>query len=183
MPVWRVHEEWCKRFGVDEEITREINRLIDCPKKWYQEKYPEVEIDEHRLTIFNAPRLIQLLKTDPCLGLAKLSKATSGLGHDIGRGRVWQMVALLECVFQEYGREGVQAAVLHHALDTIERYITTCETEDLDNVLEYFDKRFEKLLKKENYKNKEILEIANKTIREIRENIYEIIYDILYQLK
>lgn len=115
MPSWRIHDKWSKRLGVREEISKEINELIDFPYKWLMKKHgKEIEM-ENKIIIHTS---------NPCLALISLFKLKHlgiKIGHDIGRKRKWQAELLFKCVYYHYGEEGVKAAILHHALDYIER--------------------------------------------------------------
>jgi len=127
MPSWEIHRKWANELGIPKNVTDEVNRLIDFPEKWFEEKYPERY--NRIMNGLEVLRITDILNADPCIGLLKLSLAMNVFGHDVGRGRKWQEKLQLNCIFNHYGIQGVKAALLHHILDYIET--TTGERHDV----------------------------------------------------
>ncbi|WP_456449925.1 hypothetical protein [Palaeococcus sp. (in: euryarchaeotes)] len=129
MPSWEIHRKWANKLGISKNVADEVNRLIDFPERWFEEKYPErYDRIMNRLEVL---RITDIFDADPCIALLKSSLAMNVFGHDVGRGRKWQGELQLKCIFNQYGIQGVKAALLHHILDYIET--TTGEKHDVLN--------------------------------------------------
>ena len=118
MPSWEIHRKWANELGIAKDLADEVNRLIDFPEKWFEEKYPERY--NRIMNGLEVLRITDILDADPCIGLLKSSLAMNVFGHDVGRGRKWQGELQLKCIFNHYGIQGVKATLLHHILDYIE---------------------------------------------------------------
>ena len=113
MPRWEIHRKWAKILGISDEISKEVNELIDFPEKWFRKRYSEEYLSEeargYAFAFFN----------EPCLALYHAGKAWYGFGHDVGRKYKTMYYLQLRCVYKHYGVEGVKACLLHHILDYI----------------------------------------------------------------
>lgn len=103
MPSWEVHNKWAIKLGIDETTSKEINELIDFPKKWFKRKF----IDNN-------------LAIDKDCKLFYTIVFNRGRFHDTGRGsRLYERSFVLDCIYRIYGLAGIRAAILHYALDTM----------------------------------------------------------------
>lgn len=120
MPSWKIHRKWARRLGIPDNISKEVDELIDFPEEWFKKKYPK----EHE-KVFSGQKMWALStilgEKEPCVRFFVLSLCSGRFGHDMGRKRKWQRDFQLECVYKHYGLDGVKAVVLHHALDYIEK--------------------------------------------------------------
>lgn len=146
MPEWKIHRKWARRLGIPDEISRDVDELIDFPKRWISKKnLPDSLSDEEISYIMN----LDLFSSD------------SLFTHDWGRKRKWETDILLELVFRIYGEQGVKSAILHHALDYMkevqympkEEILTRIENRlrslgylnELFEVLRFIDENFEEI--------------------------------------
>ena len=171
MPPWIIHDKWALGLGINQEISKEVNLLIDFPEKWFEEKYSDEDFEAHRFS-----ELID--HQDPCISFFGLSKGFGKFGHDMGRRRKWQRDLQLECVYKHYGIQGVKATILHHILDYAERIYWLGEEEILKRVY----KRFENVLLYPNRLNSIELNAISRAVSEVLEfvkcNIEDIIDDL-----
>jgi len=173
MPSWKIHLKWNRLFGIPDNISREINELIDFPESWFRKKYDINDETQIQVNIFDIDEI------DPCLSFYYLSKIIGKFGHDMGRKRKWQRDFQLWCVYEHYGIQGVKATLLHHILDYIEkiRYF------DVNEILKRIDNRFGDLVLYANYKYKErwYIEVSKATsevLDFVRKNITQILMDL-----
>jgi len=146
MPEWRIHRKWARRLGIPDEISRDVDELIDFPKRWISKNgLPDDLLDEEIKYLMN-------------LGLFN---DNSLFTHDWGRKRKWETDILLELVSRIYGEQGVKSAILHHALDYMkevqympkEEILTRIENrlrsqgclKGLFEVLRFIDENFEEI--------------------------------------
>ena len=146
MPEWRIHRKWARRLGIPDEISRDVDELIDFPKRWISKNsLPDDLLDEEIRYLMN----LGLFNND------------SLFTHDWGRKRKWETDILLELVSRIYGEQGVKSAILHHALDYMkevqympkEEILTRIENRlrspgylnELFEVLRFIDENFEEI--------------------------------------
>jgi len=100
MPSWRLHEKWTMKMGIPETVCKEINELVDSPRRWLNKKeHPEVRPSRFLLFCHIADKR----------------------GHDVGKSdkRLYERRIVLEYIYEIFGLEGVKAAILHYVLDTM----------------------------------------------------------------
>ncbi|GAB6101391.1 hypothetical protein JCM16138_06140 [Thermococcus atlanticus] len=164
MPSWKVHRKWSKKAGVSDKISEEVDKLIDFPERWFEEKYPKTY--EKLTNGLEIIKITDIFEKDPCIALFGLSLAMNRFGHDIGRKRKWQRDLQLRCIFTHYGIEGVKVAFLHHILDYIE---TTGRPFEIDKTL----KRIKQKLQGTEFDN-----ILGEILSFVYENQIEIMEDV-----
>lgn len=168
MPSWKLHEKWATRMGISEKICKEVNELIDNPKKWLNKRRKDTNI--RSVAEFTVNYMVY--------GKSRF--------HDIRKSdkRLYERSYVLEYTYKIFGLEGVRAAVLHYILDKIvsmlKFYGFRVENDLLMARLKY---HFRDLL--EYYSNSDNLELQmfSKVTKEVfafvLQNIDEIRHDLI----
>ena len=101
MPSWKIHEKWCKALGIEEEICKEVNRIIDTSPH---------DIVCRNLKWSWARRAFESGKLNRPFGIVE--------GDD------YQIVTSeLAEITNKFGEKGIKAAFSHIALDRIAKLI------------------------------------------------------------
>lgn len=167
MPSWVIHDKWAKKMGISERISREINELIDFPHRWFSRR--KDRSNHESIAEISVKLFIKDQK------------------HDIGGGcKFYKRYFVLKFIDEVFGYEGVEAAILHYALDYIADYLRFYLFK-IDNtmLIERLKHKFRDLLKY--YQNdielKPFAKISEEVFKFIEQNISEIREDITNEIK